>query len=85
MIDFDLDLIGSNDVKILHQLRRATRARYRYIHLSNAQDVKPDPAVEHQLMNHVQLIETLAQLANVDQNQIVEAVRLGVADARDEA
>lgn len=81
----DLALLDTNAVKILHQLRRATRARYRYIHLANAQGVQADPAVEHQLTNHVQLLEQLAQLASVDEDKIQEAIRLGVADARDEA
>lgn len=81
----DLALLGSNPEKILVQLRRATRARYRYIHLSNARDVKADPAVDQQLLNHVQLVESLAHLAGVDAEKIQDAVRDGVAQARAEA
>lgn len=81
----DLALLGSNPAKILVQLTRAARARYRYIHLSNAQGVKADPAVDHQLLNHVQLVEALAHLAGVDVEQTQEAIRAGAEQASNEA
>lgn len=81
----DLELLGTNPDKILTQLRRAVRARYRYIHLSNAQGVKADPAVDNQLLNHVQLLTSLAVLGGVDAERIQEATNDGARDARAEA
>lgn len=83
-MDFDLALIGSNPEKILTQLERASRARQRYLIQAGERNVKADPAVDHQLLNHVQLLESLAQLAGVWASHTEEAIRRGAAIARDE-
>lgn len=81
----DLAQLDTSPEKILVQLRRAARARYRYIHLSNARDAKSDPAVDHQLANHVILLDRLAELAGVDDELRQRAIREGVAQAHTEA
>lgn len=78
----DLAQLDTSPEKILVQLRRAARARYRYIHLSNARDTKSDPAVDHQLANHV---IRLAELAGVDDELRQRAIRDGVAQAHTDA
>lgn len=81
----DLAQLDTSPEKILIQLQRAARARYRYIHLSNERDAKADPAVEHQLMNHVILLDRLAELAGVDDELRQRAIREGVAQAHIES
>lgn len=85
MADIDLALLGSNPEKILNQLERASRAHQRYLIATNAQGVKADPAVDNQLLNHVQLLESLAQLAGVWTSHTDEAIRRGAAIARAES
>lgn len=85
MADIDLALIGSNSEKILIQIERASRARQRYLIATNAQGVKADPAVDNQLLNHIQLLESLANLAGVTMELTEQAIDRGAAVARAES
>lgn len=81
----DLELLDFTPEKLLIAVRRATRARYRYVYQCNAQGVKVDPAVEHQLTNHMTLLQDLAQAAGLSSEDVVDAMRLGSTQAHDEA
>ncbi len=81
----DLELLNFTPEKLLIAVRRATRARYRYVHQCNAQGVKVDPAVDHQLTNHMTLLQDLAQAVGVSSEDVVKMMQLGVAQARTEA
>ena len=83
-MDLDLTLLDTTPEKILNQIRRAARARYRYVFSCSDAGRKTDPAVDHQLVNHVHLLETLAELGGVDVDAVEQAVRGGVAQARSE-
>jgi hypothetical protein len=81
----DLEALNFTPEKLLIAVRRATRARYRYVHQCNAQGVKVDPAIDHQLTNHMMLLQDVAQAAGIDSDVVVEAMQRGTAEARDEA
>lgn len=81
----DLELLNFTPEKLLIALRRATRARYRYVHQCNAQGVKVDPAIDHQLINHMTLLQDLAKAVGLSLEDVVEAMQRGTAQAREEA
>jgi hypothetical protein len=81
----DLEALNFTPEKLLIAVRRSTRARYRYVHQCNEQGVKVDPAVEHQLTNHMMLLQDIAQAVGLDSDVVVEAMQRGTAQAREEA
>lgn len=83
-VDFDLTLLDMTPEKILNQIKRATRARYRYVFSTSDAGRKTDIVVDHQLVNHILLLETLAGLAGVDVDSVNEAARVGIALAQGE-
>lgn len=81
----DLELLNFTPEKLLIAVRRSTRAHYRYVHQCSAQQVKVDPAIDHQLTNHMMLLQDIAQAAGLSSEDVVEAMRQGSAQAHDEA
>ena len=80
----DLTALGTSTTHILTQLRRATRARYRYVFSCTDQGKHVDVPVDHQLTNHMLLLHSLAELAGVSTEAIYEATHLGVVEAANE-
>jgi phage portal protein BeeE len=79
----DLELLNFTPETLLIALRRATRGRYLYVYQCNAQGVKVDPAVDHQLTNHMTLLQDIAQAVGVDSETLMDVQRQGIAAARD--
>lgn len=71
-----LTALGLTPETVLIQLERAAHARWRNLKLSGD---KPDMAVDHTLMNHMMLLDSLAALGGADATQIREAVARGKA------
>lgn len=81
----DLETINFTPEKLLLAVERSTRARYRFVHQCNARKVKVDPAIDHQLINHMTLLQDIAQAVGLSSEDVVEAMRRGTARAHDEA
>jgi hypothetical protein len=79
----NLDLLNFTPETLLIAVRRATRGRYLYVYRCNEQGVKVDPAVDHQLMNHMIVLQDIAQAMGVDSETLLDAQRAGIASARD--
>lgn len=79
LADFDLSA-----TTLVSHLRRAARGHQRYLLTCQAQGVKVDPAVEHQLANHIILLQAIAKASGRDDDQIQADVDQGVAQARSE-
>lgn len=80
----DLESINFTAETLLVAIRRATRGRYRYVYQCADQGVKVDPAVEHQLTNHMTLLQDVAQAAGLDSDVVVAAMQAGSKAAHDE-
>lgn len=78
-------LVDLTPAKLLIALERATRARYRYVHLCNAEGKHVDIPVEHQLTNYMMLLQDLAQAVGLDSDEVVAAMQRGTETARTEA
>jgi hypothetical protein len=79
----DLELLNFTPETLLNAVRRATRGRYIYVYQCNAQGVKVDPAVDHQLMQHMVVLQDIAQAVGMDSETLMNAQREGIASARD--
>ena len=56
-------LVNFTPEKLLIAIERATRARYRYVYQCNNLGVRIDAAIDHQLINHMTLLQDIAQAA----------------------
>lgn len=76
-----LTALGLTVETALIQLERAAHARWRYLAQSAANGVRvqPSDAVDHVLMNHMMLLDSLAQLGGADATQVRNAVARGKA------
>ena len=76
-----LAALGLTQETVLIQLERAAHARWRYLAQSAADDVRlqPSDTVDHMLMNHMTLLDSLAVLGGVDNAARRNAVARGKA------
>jgi hypothetical protein len=81
----DLATLDFTPEKLLLAITRATHARYRYMALANARGERYDVPVEHQLMNHINLLVTVARSAEISSDQTDAAIVEGVRQAHAEA
>lgn len=80
----DLAVLDLTPEKLLLAITRATRARYRYVALANAKGERYDVPVEHQLMNHVNLLVDVARAVGMTYDQTDAAISEGVKQAHAE-
>lgn len=80
----DLELINMTPEKLLIAIERASRARYRYVYARADAGQRVDVPIEHQLTNHVTLLQDIAQAVGLDSEVVVQAMQRGATRAFDE-
>lgn len=76
-----LAALGLTPETVLVQLERAAHGRWHYLKQCKENGIKlqPSDAVDHLLMNHMMLLDSLATLGGVENTQRQQAVARGKA------
>lgn len=74
-----LKALGLNRETVLIALERAAHARWAYLKLcrDNGIRVQPSDTIDHHLMNHMVMLDSLASLAGIGTAELRQAVARG--------